>query len=130
VHESEKSLKEIPAFYRIFSDSWLIIRTKQARKAMRILVIEDEPRMVGLLRQALVEEGHSVTTATEGREGLSLAESCPFDLIILDVMLPGIDGFTVARRLRARLNQTPILMLTARDAAQDIIEGLDLGADD
>jgi two-component system OmpR family response regulator len=97
---------------------------------MRILVVEDEARMAALLRQGLTEEGHSVTVAMEGREALSLAESGPFDLVLLDVMLPGIDGFTVARRLRAGHNQTPILMLTARDATEDIVEGLDLGADD
>jgi len=97
---------------------------------MRILVVEDERRMTELLRQGLAEEGHLVTIAHDGREGLSFAESGSFDLIILDVMLPGIDGFTIARRLRARRNQTPILMLTARDALVDIVEGLDLGADD
>lgn len=97
---------------------------------MRILVVEDERRMAELLRQGLVEEGHSVTVAVNGREGLGLAESCPFDLIVLDVMLPGIDGFTAARRLRAKGNRTPILMLTARDATRDIVEGLDAGADD
>ena len=97
---------------------------------MRILVVEDEARMAGLLRQGLAEEGHAVTVATEGRQALSLAESGPFDLVLLDVMLPGMDGFTIAKRLRAQHNQTPILMLTARDATQDIIQGLDLGADD
>lgn len=97
---------------------------------MRILVVEDERRMAELLRQGLAEEGHAVTVAPEGREGLSLAGSAAFDLIILDVMLPGISGFEIARRLRAERNQTPILMLTARDAAEDIVEGLNLGADD
>jgi len=97
---------------------------------MRILVVEDEPRMAELLRQGLSEEGHVVTLALEGREALSLAMDASFDLILLDVMLPGIDGFTVARRLRAQRNQTPILMLTARDAPADIVEGLNLGADD
>ena len=97
---------------------------------MRILVVEDEARMAGLLRQGLAEEGHAVTVATEGRQALSLAESGPFDLVLLDVMLPGMDGFAIAKRLRAQHNQTPILMLTARDASQDIIQGLDLGADD
>ncbi len=97
---------------------------------MRILVIEDEPRMAGLLRQGLEEEGHAVTVALDGREGLSIARSGAFDLILLDLMLPGIDGFTIARRLRAAHDQTPILILTARDAAEDIVEGLDLGADD
>ena len=97
---------------------------------MRILVVEDERRMAELLRQGLSEEGHSVTTASEGREALRLAQCCSYDLIILDVMLPGMDGCAVARTLRATRNQTPILMLTARDAAGDIVRGLDAGADD
>jgi len=86
--------------------------------------------MADLLRQGLEEEGHSVILAGNGREGLAMAESHPFDAIVLDVMLPGLDGFSLARKLRAGRNQTPILMLTARDATPDIIEGLNLGADD
>jgi DNA-binding response OmpR family regulator len=97
---------------------------------MRILVVEDESRMAELLRQGLAEEGHAVTLAPDGPQGLSLAETGAFDLLILDVMLPGLDGFAVARKLRAQRIQTPILMLTARDATRDIIEGLNLGADD
>jgi DNA-binding response OmpR family regulator len=97
---------------------------------MRILVVEDEPRMAELLRQGLVEDGHAVAVASEGRGGLDLAESGSFDLILLDVTLPGLDGFTIARRLRTGHNQVPILMLTARDATGDIVEGLNLGADD
>jgi DNA-binding response OmpR family regulator len=97
---------------------------------MKILVVEDDRRMADLLRQALEEEGHSATVAANGREGFELAAGYVFDLLILDVMLPGMDGFTIARRLRATQNQTPILMLTARDAAVDIVQGLDLGADD
>lgn len=86
--------------------------------------------MAELLRQGLTEEGHSVTTASEGREALRLTKDCSYDLILLDVMLPGMDGCAVARTLRAARNQTPILMLTARDAAGDIVRGLDAGADD
>jgi DNA-binding response OmpR family regulator len=86
--------------------------------------------MVELLRQGLVEDGHAVTVASEGRAGLKLAESSSFDLILLDVTLPGMDGFAIARRLRSARNQTPILMLTARDSTGDIVEGLNLGADD
>ncbi|SPE30534.1 Transcriptional regulatory protein TcrA [Candidatus Sulfopaludibacter sp. SbA3] len=97
---------------------------------MRILVVEDEPRMAALLRQGLTEEGHAVTVALEGRGGLCMAEAGGFELLILDVMLPGLSGFEIARSLRARRIQTPILMLTARDAAHDIVKGLDLGADD
>jgi DNA-binding response OmpR family regulator len=97
---------------------------------MQVLVVEDERRMAELLRRGLEEEGHKVVLAPDGREGLAIAESYPFDVIVLDVMLPGIDGFTVAKRLRGAHNQTPILMLTARDATPDVIEGLNLGADD
>jgi DNA-binding response OmpR family regulator len=97
---------------------------------MQVLIVEDERRMAELLRQGLEEEGHSVVLAADGRDGLAMAESHSFDAIVLDVMLPGLDGFTVVRRLRAARNQTPVLILTARDAAQDAIRGLDSGADD
>jgi len=97
---------------------------------MKLLVVEDDERMAGVLRQALEEEGHDVTLAYEGRSALDLALGFPFDLLILDVMLPGIDGFTIAHRLRAAHNQMPILMLTARDATADVVQGLDTGADD
>lgn len=97
---------------------------------MRILVVEDERRMAEVLRQALVEEDYLVTVAMDGREGLSLAQTGGFDVIILDVMLPGLSGFEIARQLRSRRDQTPILMLTARDSTKDLVEGLDIGADD
>ena len=97
---------------------------------MRILVVEDERRMAELLQQGLAEDGHRITVATDGREGLSLAENGSFDLILLDVMLPGVNGFQIVRQLRTRRNQTPILMLTARDSTKDMVEGLDFGADD
>jgi DNA-binding response OmpR family regulator len=97
---------------------------------MQVLVVEDERRMAELLRQGLEEEGHSVFLAGDGKEGLAIAESHSFDAIVLDVMLPGMDGFSIARKLRAALNQTPILMLTARDATEDVVAGLNLGADD
>src|ERR1700733_644407 len=97
---------------------------------MRILVVEDESKLAELLRQALHEEGHSVTVALDGKDGLSLAETGEFDVILLDVMLPLNDGFTVVRRLRAEKIRTPILLLTARNSAQDVVEGLNLGADD
>jgi DNA-binding response OmpR family regulator len=97
---------------------------------MQVLVVEDERRMAELLRQGLEEEGHSVFLAGDGKEGLAIAESHSFDAIVLDVMLPGMDGFSIARKLRASLNQTPILMLTARDATEDVVAGLNLGADD
>jgi DNA-binding response OmpR family regulator len=97
---------------------------------MQVLVVEDERRMGELLRQGLEEEGHSVVLAGNGRDALEMAQSHAFDAIVLDVMLPALDGFSVARKLRAARNQTPILMLTARDAAADVVEGLNLGADD
>jgi DNA-binding response OmpR family regulator len=97
---------------------------------MRILVVEDERSMASLLRQGLVEEGHAVTLAGDGRSALGIAEAGEFDLILLDVMLPGLSGFDVARRLRAQHNPTPILMLTARDSTTDVVQGLNLGADD
>jgi DNA-binding response OmpR family regulator len=100
------------------------------RPAMRILIVEDERKMAELLRKGLEEEGHSVTLAYTGTEGLQTAESYEFDVIVLDVMLPGIDGYEVTRRLRQSGNRTPILILTARDAVHDVVKGLDLGADD
>jgi len=98
--------------------------------SMQVLVVEDERRMAELLRQGLEEEGHSVVLADTGKDGLAIAESHEFDVIVLDVMLPGMDGLSVARKLRADKNQTPILMLTARDTNQDVITGLNAGADD
>ena len=97
---------------------------------MRVLVIEDEPRMAELLRQGLSEEGHSVVVCHDGREGLSMAVSHPFDLMVLDLMLPGVDGFAVVRRVRSARSQIPILILTARDTTADVVRALDLGADD
>jgi len=97
---------------------------------MHILVVEDEPQMAAFVRQYLQEEGHHVVVASNGGSALDLAAAARFDLIVLDIMLPGIDGFEVARRLRRDRNQTPLLILTARDADDDVIRGLDLGADD
>jgi DNA-binding response OmpR family regulator len=97
---------------------------------MRILIVEDERRMARTVQRGLVEEGHSVDVAESGPDGVALAVTGDFDVILLDVMLPGFDGFEVARRLRSTGDRTPILMLTARDAAPDVVQGLDLGADD
>lgn len=97
---------------------------------MRVLVVEDDSRMRELLRQGLEEEGHAVASAVDGDEGLSMARAHPFDLIVLDLMLPKLDGVEIARRLRRDRRQTPILMLTARDQTPDIVLGLDSGADD
>jgi two-component system response regulator MprA len=97
---------------------------------MQVLVAEDDRRMARLLEQGLSEEGHHITVAYDGETALSFALSHSFDAIVLDVMLPRMDGLTVARRLRTSANQTPILMLTARDTDSDIVTALDLGADD
>jgi len=97
---------------------------------MKLLVVEDEARMADLLRKGLTEEGHLVTCACDGAEGLALAKAYEFDIIILDVMMPKLSGYDMAKRLRAERMRTPILMLTARDSVPDIVKGLDLGADD
>jgi DNA-binding response OmpR family regulator len=97
---------------------------------MRLLVVEDELEMAELLRKGLEEENHRVVLATDGREALELARTYDFDAIVLDVMLPVMDGYAVTRWLRKSERQTPILMLTARDAVRDIAKGLDGGADD
>ena len=97
---------------------------------MRVLVIEDDVRMAGLLDQGLREEGFQVSVSRNGGEGFDMARHGDFEVIILDVMLPGIDGFEVARRLRMAGRKTPLIMLTARDSGADIVKGLDLGADD
>jgi two-component system response regulator MprA len=97
---------------------------------MRLLVVEDEKRMAELLRKGLEEEGYVVAIALDGPTGLAMARASIFELILLDIMLPGMDGYSVARRLRSDSISTPILMLTARDAAPDVVQGLDLGADD
>jgi DNA-binding response OmpR family regulator len=98
--------------------------------AMRVLVIEDDKAMAGLLQKGLQEENHVVSVANDGRNGLLLAADYQFDAIVLDWMLPGMDGLEVSRRLRKEGNTTPILMLTARDAVPDIVKGLDAGTDD
>jgi DNA-binding response OmpR family regulator len=97
---------------------------------MQVLIVEDEHRMAQLLERVLTEEGHQVVLARDGREGFEIAQCSGFDVIVLDVMLPVMDGLAVARKLRDRRNQTPVLMLTARDAPADIVGGLDSGADD
>ncbi len=104
--------------------------TENPLRRMRILVIEDDPSMSRLLHKGLEEQNHVVSLATNGREGLELAEAYTFDVIVLDRMLPGMDGLEVARKLRKHHNAVPILMLTARDAIPDVVAGLDAGADD
>jgi DNA-binding response OmpR family regulator len=97
---------------------------------MRILVVEDNHRLSTSLKLNLVDEGYGVDTAYDGQEGQDLAELVPYDLIILDVLLPAKDGFEVCRALRRRRIHTPILLLTARDSVSDRVEGLNCGADD
>ncbi len=96
---------------------------------MRILIVEDEPRLLRNLAKALREEGYAVDTADAGDDGLDKAESYDYDAIILDVMLPRLDGWEVLQRLRQQ-KPTPVLMLTARDDGRDRVRGLDTGADD
>jgi DNA-binding response OmpR family regulator len=97
---------------------------------MRLLLVEDEPKMCELLSEGLIGQGHDVTSALNGREGLSLATEFHFDAMILDRMLPLLDGTEVARRMRHAGRGIPILMLTARDSVSDVVEGLDAGVDD
>src|SRR5260370_10427418 len=97
---------------------------------MRVLVVEDETRMARLLKRGVEEEGHAVGLAADGPEGLWLSSEIPYAAIVLDVMLPGFDGFELCRKLRAAGVWVPVLMLTARDAVDDRVRGLGAGADD
>jgi Response regulators consisting of a CheY-like receiver domain and a winged-helix DNA-binding domain len=96
---------------------------------MRLLIVEDEPDLLSSLSQALREEGYAVDIAADGVEGLYKAESWDYDAVVLDVMLPGLDGWGVLQKLR-KIKKTPVLMLTARDQSRDRVRGLDNGADD
>jgi len=97
---------------------------------MRLLVVEDDVRMAGLLRRGLIEDGHVVDIIGDGTEAVWMATENVYDVVLLDVMLPGIDGFEVCRRLRAAGIWSGVLMLTARDDVADRVRGLDAGADD
>ncbi|PYQ36080.1 MAG: DNA-binding response regulator [Acidobacteria bacterium] len=97
---------------------------------MRLLVVEDDPRLCAVLARGLREAGYAVDTAGDGDAALYQAAINPYDAVILDVMIPGADGFEVCRRLREDHSAVPVLMLTARDAIDDRIRGLDVGADD
>ncbi|MEA2229840.1 MAG: two-component system, OmpR family, response regulator, partial [Solirubrobacteraceae bacterium] len=94
------------------------------------LIVEDEVKMAGLIRRGLRDEGLAADVAVKGEDALWMADATPYDVIVLDVMLPGLDGFEVCRRLRGEGVWSPVLMLTARDAVQDRVRGLDTGADD
>ena len=97
---------------------------------MHVLIVEDEPEMAQLLAKGLREEQFEISLARDGRSALEKSGETAFDVILLDVMLPQMDGLEVARQLRRREQETPVLMLTARDALPDIVNGLDAGADD
>lgn len=97
---------------------------------MRILVIEDERRLANVIKKGLIEDGFAVDLSFDGEDGQFLAASEPYDLIILDLMLPKIDGLTICRNLRKKSLKTPILMLTAKTSVEDRVQGLDSGADD
>src|SRR5215212_6474031 len=97
---------------------------------MRLLVVEDETRLATLLQRGLQEEGFAVDTAASAEDALDWIASTPYDLLLLDLMLPGMSGLDLCRQLRAHGNTTPILVLTARDGVPDRVAGLDVGADD
>jgi DNA-binding response OmpR family regulator len=109
---------------------WRLLSSLNVRCDVKLLIVEDEKRMVELLHKGLTEEGHTVACATDGHAGFEIAANYDFDVIILDIMMPKLSGYEVAKRLRARNITTPLLMLTAKDTVQDVVHGLDLGADD
>jgi two-component system OmpR family response regulator len=97
---------------------------------VRVLIVEDEVKLAALLRRGLAEEAHAADVAASGEDALWMAQATEYDAIVLDLMLPGLDGIEVCRRLRAEGVWSPVLMLTARDAVEDRVDGLDAGADD
>ncbi|HXV21083.1 MAG TPA: response regulator transcription factor [Desulfuromonadales bacterium] len=97
---------------------------------MRILVVEDEKKVASFIKRGLEEESFSVDMAYDGEEGLSMAEATPYDLILMDLMLPKMDGLAVIKELRSKGNKAPVLCLTAKDTVEDIVSGLDSGSDD
>ena len=97
---------------------------------MRVLIVEDELKMAGLIRRGLLEEGYAADVARSGEDAIWMAEAHQYDAIVLDVILPGLNGFETCRRLRTAGVWSPVLMLTARDAVEDRVQGLDAGADD
>jgi two-component system OmpR family response regulator len=116
-----RGLKNVPA-----GGILSMLKTVQKNAAMRILVVEDEPRLQRNLAKALREEGYAVDAAGDGDDGIFKAETYDYDTIVLDVMLPKLDGWELLARLRKQ-KQTPVLMLTARDAHSDRVRGLDRG---
>jgi len=115
------------ALYSLLAWSKALLGTA---RPMRILVIEDEKKVATFIKKGLVEEHYAVDTAFEGEEGLYLSEINEYDLIVLDLMIPKIDGFGVLKKIRERKNNVPILVLTAKDSIDDTVRGLDAGCDD
>jgi len=107
-----------------------IVPFRSYKGYVQILVVEDEPKMAKALRDGLEADGYSVRVAHTGEEGFYLISAEPFDLAVLDVMLPGHDGFEILSTIRRRGIKTPVLLLTSRDAVEDRVRGLDIGADD
>ena len=97
---------------------------------MRLLIVEDDERLVSIIRDALSRRGHVIDTALDGAVGLSMAKEGQYDAVVLDIMLPILNGLSVARELRESGSSTPILMLTAKDTSRDVVEGINAGADD
>lgn len=111
----------------VFSQDSVLTRDN---RPMRVLVVDDEVRLARSIRAGLEAEGFVVDVASDGTDGLWLAREHPYDAVVLDLMLPGINGYQVLKQLRAEENWTPVLMLTAKDGEWDQVEGLDTGADD
>ena len=125
MREAAASDEVVPTSLILFSSWW-----RTVVPTMRVLVVEDEIKMAALLRRGLQEEGYAVDVAPTAEEALWLGRENPYDVILLDVMLPDGDGFEVCRTLRGSGQWAPVLMLTARDAVSDRVTGLDSGADD
>src|SRR4029077_10460238 len=115
---------------RIEGDLPLPLRSRPERTAMRILVVEDDPLLAESLVKALQQQGYGVGHARRGQDADAALCNHRFDLLLLDIGLPDVDGFEVLRRLRARSDATPVLVVTAREAGDERVHGLDLGADD
>ena len=106
------------------------VRPDDNLRPMRVLVVEDERKTASFIRKALQAEGHAVDVLRDGTHALAAVGTTPFDVVVLDVMLPGRDGLSVVRQMRARNNATPVLLLTARGEVGEKVEGLNAGADD
>jgi two-component system OmpR family response regulator len=116
-------MRALGAFHRRVTD-------RAHNERVRVLIVEDQPKLAALLARGLREEGHAADIAARGEDALWMAPAASYDAVVLDIMLPGIDGFETCRRLRQNEVWTPVLMLTARDAVGDRVTGLDAGADD